>query len=158
MRLSYPPPPAVPGSGLLGWTAKHWPDQLTPTALDTPHGASLPDTDLRYCRHSPVLCDLEAMAKLPHGASSAPSAAGTTVPPWELRRAARGYCMKRSTEGRGEELRASPLLPCTFFGPHLCPSCAPCLRHLSHSSLQLQPTWDSSLLQEVFLDALLPSQ
>lgn len=70
-----------------------------------------------------------------------------------------GYPTKRSPERR-EELRAAPLLPlpCPFSRPCLCPSRALCLKPLSHSSLWFQPTRDSNLLQEVFSDALLPSQ
>lgn len=58
-------PPAVPGPGLL----EHCPDQLMPTAGDTPDGAPLPDTELGHCRpgsaHQVVLCDPEAMQQEP---------------------------------------------------------------------------------------------
>ena len=66
--------------------------------------------------------------------------------------------MKRSTEGRGAWWGHHPHLPGTFSLPRLYPSCAPSLKHLSHPSLQLQSPQDSSLLQEVFSDSLLPSQ
>lgn len=52
MEIGLSAPPALPGSGLRGWTGQHCPDQLMPTARDTPDGAPLPDSELGHCRPS----------------------------------------------------------------------------------------------------------
>ncbi|XP_036170754.1 uncharacterized protein LOC118658975 isoform X1 [Myotis myotis] len=93
------------GSGLLGWTVKHWPDQLMPTAMDSPEGAPLPDTERGHGRPNPasqvVLCDPEAMLQ---------------EPLCQL-----GQRVKRSTEERGEEIRQH----LSYLVHSLGPSCAP---------------------------------